>query len=168
LKEKAELGSLVILRPLAVAPTINRLSSLIIICLLRSAAPSSGQTGIPTSAPQIPKKQELVYMEVWARGQINWFGKVLVVGTVKLEDEGFRFTPVTYVPEDFMSQKAFEREFWYNTMFNDLYISYASIKKMKYNASIKLKDRRKYKLYSRSEAYWGQVHNSIASKITKD
>jgi hypothetical protein len=88
--------------------------------------------------------------------------RTMVLGIHKIEDEGFRFTPLTEAPER-LPQKNFDRHFWYNSLIKELYIPYTEMVSVKTRGLLVIKttNGKKYKIHMKG-------YKSIAAKLRKN
>src|SRR5688572_26119074 len=68
-------------------------------------------------------------------------------------------------PEGFMSQQSFEREFWYNPLFRDLYIPFANVRTIKHNGKITTKDKKFYMMRSNDHEFWHKIFYQIKTAL---
>ncbi len=69
---------------------------------------------------------------------------------MEIEESGIRFRPTTKSPEGYLPQAEFDRVYWYNSLFQEVFIPFSEISSVNnYYGTIKLRDGRKYKFHTR-------------------
>ena len=107
---------------------------------------------------------EVMFLE-FTRRSVQIFRRSFVVGTVRVEEEGFRFVPAMVSPPGFRSQGRFERDFWYNPLFMELYIPFTNVRTIKHSGKITTKDRKMYMISSHSHHHWDKVYSQIKGAL---
>ena len=107
-----------------------------------------------------------VVFGLYRRGTYHIYGKVYVIGSLQLEQEGIRFLPMTKTPEGYLPQEAFDRTYWYNSIFTDVFIPYSDVASIRKKSVFRLKDGRKLYL-SGFGSHWKTTFPQIAANVAR-
>ncbi len=108
--------------------------------------------------------RDVVFLEIYKPGRLHLLKKTSVFGKINIEADGFRFTPEITSPDGYVPQELFDKLYWYNPLFKELFITYDDILSIKKNGTVKTKAGKKYNFYSR---IFKDISKEVESKMNR-